>query len=629
VRSQRGISLYSLSIIAAFLLGLPAQASEADKFTARLIFLQGDVRVSLGHDGEPKIAKDWFAESLGMPVEAGYSIATQDGNTEIELENGSVIYLAPQSLLVFYELSAQDSDSTPSGEIDTAHVRLVSGTAIVLSQFQNDGQLTLETQTGKMITDRPSLERLTASLDDTELVDLEREMPRELKLDTQTPGVAAATFLSDVAGAAAKQQASDQDDPWSKQAMARVREHMLLTLAALHSSDLEAPFAGLVDLYQNGQFSKCGEAETCWAPSQEALSQLPASSVPASTTPSTAPQQAPAKKGLQLVSESYNWQEGPCINVWEHTLVFQDEKGKLFYDVRRNQAGPTATGNIPWLYAACTTGVPFHHHTLLRFDHDKDHRHHHHHETVCQWVKANGHVGIMRGVPIREKGRLALSSKNPVYLLPREAGEPVKRLEADSLKSVKALSEPPRQYRSEPSGPRVTAPAITAQYREANNRGVETAAAVSKSSLRQAVYDYKAHGFAVPGEGKTPATRPVVIAAMNSHGELSAPTRKNANFTIASNFRASISNFDGNRGNSGGHSYTNAGAANASTHSFAQARAGSWSSGGPSHSYSGGSSGSSAGGGSHSSSSAASSSSAPSAASAASAPAASGGGHTH
>jgi hypothetical protein len=581
--------------------------------------------VSLGNDGEPKIAKDWFAASLGMQVKEGYSIATQDGNAEIELENGSVIYLAPQSLLVFYTLSALDSDSTASGEIDTASVRLVTGTAIVLSEFQKDGQLFLDTQTGRMVTERPSLERLTANLDDTELVDLNREMPRELQLDTHTPGVAGATFFSDIAGAAAKPQASEQDDPWSRQAMDRVRERMSLTSAALRSSNLEAPFAGLVDLYQNGQFSKCGETETCWAPSQEALSQLPAPIAPSSTTPP----KTPAKKQLRLISESENWQDDACMKIWERTLVFQDEKGKLHYQVQRNSVGPASSGNVPWLYAACTTGVPFQHHTLLRFSHDKNHRHHHHHETVCQWVKTNERIGIMRGVPIREKGQLALSRKNSVYLLPRKEGEPVKRLEANSFKNLKALNEPPKQFRGEQSGARVSGPSITTQYREANNRDVKSATAVPNSSIRRAVYDYKAHGFAVPGEGKTPGAHHIVVAAMNSHGELSAPAGKYSNSAIASSVRVYSSNSQGNYGNSGGHSYTGTGTSSASTHSSAQRWHGSSSSSGSSHSYSGGSSGSSSGGGSHSSSSAAPSASASSTRSAASAPAASGGGHTH
>jgi hypothetical protein len=47
MRFQRGACLYSLAIIAMFLLSFPVRASEGNEFTARLIFLQGDVRVSL------------------------------------------------------------------------------------------------------------------------------------------------------------------------------------------------------------------------------------------------------------------------------------------------------------------------------------------------------------------------------------------------------------------------------------------------------------------------------------------------------------------------------------------------------------------------------------------------------
>src|ERR1700756_3680745 len=160
-------SCLSFLLIPLFAFGaFPGRASTTSvavqsESSARLSYLQGDVRISLGEQEEPEIGKKWIDASAGMPMHAGYSIATEDGTAEIELENGSVIYLAPRSLLMFYELATDDPDGTGTKEFDTVRLKLLTGSVMFLSQFRMDGEFILETQTARLRSDRSVLFRVT------------------------------------------------------------------------------------------------------------------------------------------------------------------------------------------------------------------------------------------------------------------------------------------------------------------------------------------------------------------------------------------------------------------------------------------------------------------------------------
>lgn len=148
--------------------------------TPDITSLQGDVRVSLGGEGEPQIGKQWIAASAGMPVEEGYTLATEAGSAEIALENGSVIYLGPHSLLMFHQLETTSLKKADSEDFDTVRVKLLTGSAMVLSQFRYDGEFVVQTQTAYIRSDGPALMRITSYLNSTEVVDLGQTLPKEL-----------------------------------------------------------------------------------------------------------------------------------------------------------------------------------------------------------------------------------------------------------------------------------------------------------------------------------------------------------------------------------------------------------------------------------------------------------------
>lgn len=70
-----------------------------------LSYAEGDVRLSSGAESEPSLdQKEWTLAAPGVLMQAGFTLATGgDGRAEIEFENGSYIYLAPNSVLSFVD----------------------------------------------------------------------------------------------------------------------------------------------------------------------------------------------------------------------------------------------------------------------------------------------------------------------------------------------------------------------------------------------------------------------------------------------------------------------------------------------------------------------------------------------
>ena len=99
------VSLLSATILTTLAL-TAAPTSAADNTTysyariVRLSYVAGDVQI-VRTDKSNK----WEPAVMNMPVEQGFAIGTNNGRAEIELEQGSVIWLAENSVLQFTELA--------------------------------------------------------------------------------------------------------------------------------------------------------------------------------------------------------------------------------------------------------------------------------------------------------------------------------------------------------------------------------------------------------------------------------------------------------------------------------------------------------------------------------------------
>jgi hypothetical protein len=91
------------AILITFLIVAPAQAGDTGYSYARIVrlsYVSGDVQIV-----RTDKSNNWESASLNMPVQQGFALGTNNGRAEIELEHGSTIWLAENSVLQFTEMA--------------------------------------------------------------------------------------------------------------------------------------------------------------------------------------------------------------------------------------------------------------------------------------------------------------------------------------------------------------------------------------------------------------------------------------------------------------------------------------------------------------------------------------------
>src|SRR5437868_9068771 len=100
-----------LVLLAALFLSVPS--ASADSSHARIIRLSvvtGDVRFATKTHGDPLSDSEtnWDRAQLNLPIRQGYVLATDNGSTEVEFENGTLAFWRENTVLEFYDLSLKD-----------------------------------------------------------------------------------------------------------------------------------------------------------------------------------------------------------------------------------------------------------------------------------------------------------------------------------------------------------------------------------------------------------------------------------------------------------------------------------------------------------------------------------------
>ena len=92
----------------------PVSGDTSHARIVRLSLVQGDVRFARDLKGDPlaDAQGDWEAAVLNLPIRQGYVVATDNGRTEVEFENGAMAFLAENTVLEFYDLSSEDGGFT-------------------------------------------------------------------------------------------------------------------------------------------------------------------------------------------------------------------------------------------------------------------------------------------------------------------------------------------------------------------------------------------------------------------------------------------------------------------------------------------------------------------------------------
>lgn len=394
----------------------------------RISYLEGDVRIARG--GENRIEKNaWDAAVMNLPIEVGDSLATgSDGRLELEFEDASTVYLAPNSVLTFNDLHS--TSGVPHSDIE-----LVSGTLTMhLDSLVPGETFVLRTPTNDVLTRYPQRAnmRVSSYADAIAIAPLSKGVIK-LAAGTQPalPGQVLVFGPDHHLQTTPAQHAGDFSswDAWVADRHA-ARENAEKTV--MQEAHLSIPLPGLAELKDKGHFFSCPPYGTCWQPdAPQAHAQLVTG--PAAPTPDRPRAQRPANAAGAPIAVAYV----PCVsgalfNYYPLTVQrarWQFDPGYLFnpYDWAVCHSGS-------WIYQdngyAWVVGRKIHHRPPIhwvRFGHTTAFVPIHPRDTKGQPPLNREHAFA----PSHEKGEIGVA---PIRL---ESGQP-----------LNTLKSPPREFGS-------------------------------------------------------------------------------------------------------------------------------------------------------------------------------------
>ena len=247
---------------ALFLLGESAPELRYAQ-VVRISHLEGDVRIARASANEKSKHEVWETAEMNLPLATDDSLVTgADGRVEIEFENASTLYLAPNSVMTFDDLHA--TSGVPHSELD-----LLSGTATIhLDSLKPGESFFVRTATNDLLTRYPQKAdmRISSYTDGMALVALKDGsliVPGGSK-EAMTAGKVI-FFNKDHAQAAAPEKTQDfaEFDAWVADRYQARSEAMS---AEMKEAGITTPVPGIADMKGQGRFYPCEPYGTCWEP---------------------------------------------------------------------------------------------------------------------------------------------------------------------------------------------------------------------------------------------------------------------------------------------------------------------------------------------------------------------------
>ena len=253
---------FLLFVLLAALLGVPS--ASADSGHARIIRLSvvtGDVRFATKTHGDPLTdsSAGWDAAQLNLPIREGYVLATDNGRTEVEFENGTLAFLKENTVLEFYDLSLKD------GALITRLVLRQGSAAFHVNPIEGDyfsvtgGDFTVEA--GSRATfrldnfdDSSTVEAISGHVnvvDKDETTRLEKGQSLSMKASGET---------------SAKIGHVPEPDEFDHWVSGQIDTVSTATAAAMQYTSSPYYAAGFGSLYSYGSWSSCGAYGYGWRP---------------------------------------------------------------------------------------------------------------------------------------------------------------------------------------------------------------------------------------------------------------------------------------------------------------------------------------------------------------------------
>ncbi|HEY4839687.1 MAG TPA: FecR family protein, partial [Candidatus Acidoferrales bacterium] len=294
-----------IAILATGALPSSAGAQVANPYEpeiVRLGYVQGDVRLSRGSKNNADLNTSWEIAQANVPIEEGFTLATGVGRAEIEFENGSVVYLADNSVLEFNRLDA--TFTVPATELE-----LVTGTLTLSAKPAPREIFVISTPSERLSFPKAALVRVDSFLDGVTATPENDQGDDVIEYGgdaTPPPGAPITTYfngirytvnmpaglanaINDLAARNMSNKthldggqpityqnskrvtgniANDSTAPadWDAWVLARVTKREQEMSAALKASGLTASVPGLIDMYESGTFYPCAPEGNCWRP---------------------------------------------------------------------------------------------------------------------------------------------------------------------------------------------------------------------------------------------------------------------------------------------------------------------------------------------------------------------------
>jgi hypothetical protein len=218
----------------------------------RLSVVRGDVQIARGG------SNNWEPAALNMPLQQGFAVGTNQGLAEIELEHGSVVWVAPNSVLQFTELAL-------SGGGQITKIALTEGTATFDASVRSQDVFSVSNQNFQVAPDGKSEFRVDLTRDGASVTVLKGKITVQSPQGSQTLNKGEMYFL----GVRKPQQtgvsAAPKDDEWDT--FVKQRETYLETSAERTGQYTTAPFSyGMADLSSYGGWTFVPGVGYAWQP---------------------------------------------------------------------------------------------------------------------------------------------------------------------------------------------------------------------------------------------------------------------------------------------------------------------------------------------------------------------------
>ncbi|HEX8837331.1 MAG TPA: FecR family protein [Candidatus Acidoferrum sp.] len=638
------------ALLSSLLLAIPPQALGSKGREARAVFIasvQGDVRISNGQDHHPDLNTPWQEALGGELVVEGSALATGNGRAEIEFENGSTVYLAENSLLLFKELRAPGdrvlsrmalatgratfSMQPAIGEfffIDTPTAQLeLSETEkffVRLDAYLDGTAITAEGQNGQPVVWRDGrhlqlLKGKTVFFQDGEVIPpparstqaeaLETTPSPWIMPDFQLPALAFPYNRTNELYPGPRDEQTQAPSEWDAWVSSQVERRNTATAAALKASGLPSPVPGLVDLYEQGRFFNCEPYGTCWEPTEPEAVEANPQQFRATN------QQSPAAAQANPVFQPQTIQWRQFVGGW-------CDPGRSVVVTRVAHSAEELRQLLAMKDSIEHTSPGFRRYAVV-CDYGYWIRDRRHYVRVVNrglppgclggkcvvrgprpvWVRVGNRIGFVPPHPNDVKGKPPINLKEGMLIPPSKPGEGIARVALGTSQKVTVLDKAPREVRSEPANQalHVSAPEIRAHLLQ---EALPTRSpSLSARAVPPITYDYESHHFLTPASAAAGGkSKGVPVGGIDSHGKIGSFADGHSGAYAQSFARSeAVTSYRGMYGSSYSGGERNSGYSSGSGSSGSHSSASGSYAGGSSHSSSSSSasSSSSSGGGSH------------------------------